>query len=101
MKLKPFKSQLLNGKTCHSPSCALHIPKSKHAKLKLFGLRKSACKIQIGGYQISPIYKTKPRESNQIDFYRNLDWGRCQNIIQLAMFSIFGRTYKCKQTFCH
>ena len=49
----------------------------------------------------SSVYKSKGGESSLQDFYKCLNKERFQNLLNLAkqMFSLFGNTYICEQTF--
>lgn len=51
--------------------------------------------------QCSVPNKNNYRESSLVDFYKSLDSEKYKNLIELAMkmFSIFGSTYICEQTF--
>jgi len=61
----------------------------------------SHLQMEIIDLQASPVYKRKHEESSLQDFYKCLRKDEFENLLSLAkqMFSLFGSTYICEQTF--
>ncbi|XP_050819799.1 general transcription factor II-I repeat domain-containing protein 2A-like isoform X2 [Gopherus flavomarginatus] len=57
--------------------------------------------LEVTELHCSAVYRNKHRASSLWDFYKNLDNEKYKNLIEVAlkMFSIFGSTYICEQTF--